>query len=65
MPHLWWTSCRSWQAHDVVTWRASVSPKPGAVAELMFQSSQTPWHKVLELNVATTSGMKVVCTFLV
>ena len=31
----------------------------------MFQSSQTPWYKVLELNVATASGMKVVCTFLV
>ena len=37
--------------------------KPGAVTELMFQSGQTPWYKVLQLNVATTSGMKVVCTF--
>ena len=29
----------------------------------MFESRQTPWYKVLELNVATSSGMKVVCTF--
>ena len=33
------------------------------MAELLFQSSQTPWYKVLELNVATTSGMEMVCTF--
>ena len=37
--------------------------KPGAVTELMFQFGETPWWKVLELNVATSSGMKVVCTF--
>ena len=29
----------------------------------MFESPQTPWYKVLELNVATASGMKVVCMF--
>ena len=29
----------------------------------MVHSGQTPWYKVLELNVATASGMKVVCTF--
>ena len=51
------------QARDVVTWMASVAAKSGAVGELMFQSRQTPWDKVLKLNVATTSGMKVVCTF--
>ena len=53
----------AWQARDVVTWPASAAAKPGAVADLMFQSGQTPWYKVLELNMATTSGMKVVCTF--
>ena len=29
----------------------------------MLKSGQTPWYKVVELNVATTSGMKVVCRF--
>ena len=53
----------AWQAREVVTWPTSAAAKPGAVAELMFQSGQTPWCKVLELNVATVSGMKVVCTF--
>ena len=52
-----------WQAHEVVTWPTSALAKPGAVAELMLQSGQTPWYMVLELNVATTSDMKVVCTF--
>ena len=52
----------AWQGRDVVPWLASAAAKLGAVAELMFQSGQTPWYKVLELNVATTSGMKVVCT---
>ena len=52
-----------WQPRKVVTWQVSVAAQPGAVAELMFQSSQTPWYKVLELNMATTSGPKVVCTF--
>ena len=47
----------------MVTWPTSAAAKPGAVAELMFQSGQTPWYKVPELNVATASGMKVVCTF--
>ena len=50
------------QARDVVTWPVSAAAKPGAVCELMFQCGQTPWYKVLELNVATASGMKVVCT---
>ena len=53
----------AWQAREVVTWPTSAAAKPGAVAELMLQSGQTPWHKVLELNVATASGMKVVCAF--
>ena len=53
----------AWQAREVVTWPTRAAAKPGAVAELMFQSGQTPWYKVLELNVATASGMKVVCTF--
>ena len=53
----------AWQARTVVTWPTSAAAKPGAVAELMFQSGQTPWYKVLELNLATASGMKVVCTF--
>ena len=53
----------AWQAREVVTWPMSAAAKPGAVAELMFQSGQTPWYKVLELNVATASGMKVVCMF--
>ena len=53
----------AWQAREVVTWPKSAAAKPGAVAELMFESGQTPWYKVLELNVATASGMKVVCTF--
>ena len=47
----------------MVTWPTSAAAKPGAVAELMFQSGQTPWYKVLELNVATASGMNMVCTF--
>ena len=49
----------TWQAREVVTWPTSAAAKPGAMAELMYQSTQTPWYKVLELNVATTSGMKV------
>ena len=53
----------AWQAREVVIWPTSVVAKPGAVAELMFESGQTLWCKVLELNVATASGMKVVCTF--
>ena len=53
------------QARKVVTWPTSAASKPGAVAEFMFQSGETPWYMVLELNVATTSSMKVVCTFLV
>ena len=57
------TTAVAWQARDVVTWSARAIANPGAVAELMFQSGQTPWYKVLELNVATASGMKVVCTF--
>ena len=52
-----------WRARHVVTWPGSAATKPGAMAELMFQSDQTPWYKVLQLNVATVSGMKVVCTF--
>ena len=51
----------AWQAREVVTWPTSAAAKPGAAAELMFQSVQMPWYKVLELNVATASGMKVVC----
>ena len=53
----------AWQACDAVTSPASATPRPGAVAELMFHSGQTPWYKVLELTVATTSNMKMVCTF--
>ena len=53
----------AWQAREVVSWPASAAAKLGAVAELKFKSGQTPLHKVLELNVATASGMKVVCTF--
>ena len=53
----------TWQARDVVNWPATAAPKPGAVTELLFMSGQTPWYKVLEPNVATASGMKVVCTF--
>ena len=53
----------AWEAREVVTWPTSAATKPGAVAELMFQSSQTPWYKDLELNVASASGMKVVCRF--
>ena len=53
----------AWPARAVMTWPTSAATKPGAVAELMFQSGQTPWYKILELNVATASGMKVVCTF--
>ena len=53
----------AWHAREVVTWPTSAAAKPGAVAELMFHSGQTPWYTVLELNVATASGMKVVCTF--
>ena len=41
------------------------SSKAGGRVELMFQSGQTPCYKVLNLNVATTSSVKVVCTFLV
>ena len=51
----------AWQAREVVTWPKTAAAKPGAIAELMFQYGQTPWYKVLELNVG--SGMKVVCTF--
>ena len=53
----------AWQARAMVTWPTSAAAKPPAVAELMFQSGQTPWYKVVELNVATASGMKAVCTF--
>ena len=53
----------AWQAHEVVTWPTSAVAKPVAVAELIFQSGQTPWYKLVELNVATASGMKVVSTF--
>ena len=53
----------AWQARAVLTWPTSAGAKSGAVAELMFQSGQTPWYKVLELNVVTASGMKVVCPF--
>ena len=49
-----------WHARDVVTWPASPVARPGAMAEVLFQ---TMWCKVLELNVATGSGVKVVCTF--
>ena len=52
----------AWQASEVVTWPTTAAAKPGAVAELMFQSGQTLWYKVLELHVATASGMKVVGT---
>ena len=52
----------AWQASEVVTWPTTAAAKPGAVAELMFRSCQTPWYKVLELNVATASGRKVVGT---
>ena len=52
----------AWQAYDVVAWPTSAAAKPGAVAEMMFPSGQTAWYKVLELNVATASGTKVVCT---
>ena len=52
----------AWPVREVVTWPTSAAAQPGAVAELMFQSGQTPWYKVLELNVATASGMKVVYT---
>ena len=45
----------AWQAREVVTWPKTVAAKPGAVAELMSQSGQTPWYKVLELNVATAT----------
>ena len=50
-------------AREVVISPASAAAKTGAVAELMFQFGQTPWYKVLQLNLATASGMKVVCTF--
>ena len=53
----------AWQASEVVTWPRSAAAKLGLVPELMFQSGQTPWYKVLDLKVATASGMKVVCTF--
>ena len=53
----------AWQARDMVTWPASATARPEAVAEPMFQSGQTPWDKALEINVATASGMKVVCMF--
>ena len=53
----------AWQAREVVTWPTSAAAKPGAVAKLMFQPGQTPWYKVMRLNVATASPMKVVCTF--
>ena len=48
----------TWQASEVVTWPTTAA----AVAVFLFQSGQTPWYKVLELNVATASGMKVVGT---
>ena len=53
----------AWHACKVVTLPTSAAAKPGTVAELMFQSCQTLWYKVLELNMATPSGMTVVCTF--
>ena len=53
----------AWQARDVVTCPTSAAAKPGGVAELMFQSGQTPLYKVSEVNVAKARGMKVVCTF--
>ena len=56
-------SYRGLDPQDVVTWPASAAAKPGAVAELMFHSGQTPWYKIVELNVAMASGRKVVCTF--
>ena len=59
------TASVAWEARDVVTWSASATTRPGLVAQLMFESSQTPWCKVLEINVATASSMKVVCTFAV
>ena len=55
----------AWQARDVVTWPPTAGAKPGAVAQLIFLPGQTPWSKVLELNMATASAMKVMCTFLV
>ena len=50
-------------AREVVTWPTSAAAKMAAVAELMLHSGQAPLYKVPELNVATASGMKVVCTF--
>ena len=53
----------AWQSREVVTWPTSAATKPEAMAELMFQSGQTPWYKVMVPNAATTSGIKVVCRF--
>ena len=47
----------AWQARDVAAWPASAAAKPGAGAELLFR--RTPWYKVVELNVARGSSMKV------
>ena len=52
-----------WQARYVVAWPAGAATTPWVVAELMFQSRQTPWCKVLELNVVRASQVKAVCTF--
>ena len=53
----------AWHAHELVTWPTSAAARLGTVAELMFQCGEAPLYKVLELNVATASGVKVVCTF--
>ena len=50
-----------WQASDVVTRLGSAAARPGAVAELLFQSDPTPWYKILEITVATS--MSVVSPF--
>ena len=53
----------AWQSREVVTWPTSAAAKPGAVAEVIFECGRLPWYKVLDLNVAIVSGMKVVGTF--
>ena len=53
----------AWQARDGVTWLASAAAKTWALAEPVSQAGQTLWYKVLELNVAAMSGVKLVCTF--
>ena len=37
----------TWQGRDMLTWPTSARAKPGAVVDLMFPSSQTPWYEVL------------------